>query len=513
MTKHISKISVIAALVAGFGFSSCTKKFDTINTNPDKPSSASSEWLATNMLAAITSKDISSGTNFRQPFTLGKYIGWTELASDYQYNKMVRVDFGRLLVLRDVDPMIKNATNADLKTTFEGFGHFIRAWQFFQTTMQVGDIPYTEAIQGSTGVIKAKYDSQKDVFKGILNELDQADLLFSKGVNFTGDFIYQGNIDKWRRLANSFQLYVLISLSKKVGDADLDIINKFKTVAARPLMRDFNDNFAVTYTASAGYCYPWSNTPAQLNSFLAYPALSSYLLDPMKATSDKRLFYMAEPSSAQIDAGKTASEYSAYLGVDPADELSTIVSTKKAGKSCGVNKRYEEMYNAEPVGLLNYWDIQFILAEATVRGWITGTDAQTYYANGIKSHMNFLVKYVPVLYTHGMALDASYIDAFPGTIALTGSTENQIKQIITQKYIAGFFQNSDYNAWYENRRTGYPVFTINASTNLNTPPTSLPLRWMYPQKELDYNAENISSALKSQFGGDDNQALPMWILK
>lgn len=512
MTKHISKIAVIA-LAIGISFSSCTKDFDTINTNPDKATSASSEWLATNILTSVTSKDISQGTYFRQPFTLGKYLGWTELVSDYQYNRMIRVDFGRLLVLRDVEPMINNASTADLKTTYEGFGHFIRAWQFFQTTMQVGDIPYTEAIQGSTGIIKAKYNTQKEVFQGILTELDQADELLSKAVNFSGDFIYKGDVDKWRRLANSFQLYVLINLYKKTDDADLDVINKFKTVAARPLMRDFSDNFAVTYTASAGYCYPWSSTAAQLNSFLNYPVLSSYLLDPMKATEDRRLFYMAEPSPSQISAGKTASDYSAYLGIDPADELGVIVTNKNAGKTCGLNKRYEEMYNAEPVGLLNYWDIQFILAEATVRGWISGTDAQTYYANGIKSHMSFFAKYAPVSYTHGMAMNEAYINGFPATVALTGSVDDQIKQIITQKYIAGFFQNSDYNAWYENRRTGYPAFTLNTSTNLNTPASVLPLRWMYPQKELDYNAENVTKALKDQFNGNDDPSNAMWLLK
>jgi hypothetical protein len=508
MTKHIFLIAAIA-----IGVSSCTKKFDDINTNPDKATSASSEWLATNILTSVTSGDISFNNNFRQPYTLGKYIGWTEKVSDYQYNKMVRVDFGRLLVLRDVAPMIKNASTTELKNTYDGFGHFIRAWQFFQTTMQVGDIPYSAAIQGATGVIQAQYDTQKEVFLGILRELDQADSLLTNGVNFSGDFIYGGNVDKWRRLANSFQLYVLINLSKKTTDADLNVINKFKTVAARPLMRDFKDNFAVTYTASAGYAYPWSNTAAQLNSFLDYPVLSGYLLDPMKATADKRLFYMAEPSPAQISAGLTADDYNAYLGIDPADELGTIVTNNNTGKACRVNKRYEQMYNAEPVGLLNYWDIQFILAEATVRGWISGTDAQTYYANGIKGHMNFLANYAPASYAHGMALDEAYIDAFPATVALTGTAENQIKQIITQKYIAGFFQNSDYNAWYENRRTGYPVFTLNTATNLNTPASSFPLRWMYPQKELDYNAKNVTKALTDQYGGNDDPSAAMWLLK
>lgn len=512
MTKHISKIAAIA-LAAGISFSSCTKNFDDINTNPDKASSASSEWLATNILTSVTSKSISRESSFCQPFMLAKYLSWTEFANEYQYNRLLRVDFGRMLVLRDVEPMIKNAATPELKNSYEGFGHFIRAYQFFITTMQVGDIPYTEAVQGATGLIKAKYNTQKEVFQGILKELDQADELLSKGAQFSGDFIYQGDVDKWRRLANSFQLYVLINLYKKTDDADLDVINKFKTVSARPLMRDFNDNFAVTYTASAGYSYPWSNTPAQLNPFLDYPVVSAYLLNPMKATADRRLFYVAEPAAAEITAGKTAADYNAYVGNDPADEIGEIVKSKSAGKISTINKRYEALYNAEPVGLVNYWDIQFILAEATVRGWIAGTDAQTYYAAGIKSHMNFFLKYTPATYAHGMALDAAYIDAFPATVALTGTAEEQIKQIITQKYLAGFFQNADYTAWFENRRTGYPAFTLNTSTNLNIPATAFPLRWMYPQKELDYNAENVTKALKDQYNGNDDPGNAMWLLK
>ncbi|WP_415156145.1 SusD/RagB family nutrient-binding outer membrane lipoprotein [Parafilimonas sp.] len=57
-------------------------------------------------------------------------------------------------------------------------------------------------------------------------------------------------------------------------------------------------------------------------------------------------------------------------------------------------------------------------------------------------------------------------------VALTGTTANKIEQIITQKYIAGFLQDVDFNAWYENRRTGYPEFVLNTSTNLNVPSTS-----------------------------------------
>ncbi len=88
-----------------------------------------------------------------------------------------------------------------------------------------------------------------------------------------------------------------------------------------------------------------------------------------------------------------------------------------------------------------------------------------------------------------------------------------MQQIITQKYIAGFLQGTNYNAWYENRRTGYPVFKLNSASNLNTPSTSFPVRWLYPSNELSYNNRNMDDAVKRQFPGGDNTNGVMWILK
>ena len=49
---------------------------------------------------------------------------------------------------------------------------------------------------------------KKDVFLGLLNELDEADRLFSAGTNFEGDYIYGGDVTKWRKAVNVMQLKV-----------------------------------------------------------------------------------------------------------------------------------------------------------------------------------------------------------------------------------------------------------------------------------------------------------------
>ncbi|WP_316747160.1 SusD/RagB family nutrient-binding outer membrane lipoprotein [Pedobacter gandavensis] len=514
--KYISILPMLAVMNTG------CQKFEDINSNPDRTTEVSSSILATGMLLEVTKNEIGAQKAFMQPYLLGKYITWGEGQENLQYNKLGRADFARLTVLVNIAPMEKYATSEGLRKSYQALGHFLRAWQFFQASMQVGDIPYTEAIKGETEkILQPKYDAQKTVFLGILNELDQANQLFSEGANFEGDPIYGGKADNWRRLTNSFELHVLMNLYKKTGDADLKVIERFKDIAAnRPLMRDYKDNFALAYNNVAGQNYPWSDVPAGSgNSFVKsnYTMLSNTLLAPMKAQKDQRLFYYAKPSPVKIIAGLLASDYNAYPGVDPSDAFSAL-QTRRVGKDyADLNNRYVQLVNAEAVSLFSYWDQQFILAEAQVRGWITGASAQSYYAAGISSSMNFVAASTPDLvdYNHNMKMEPAYIDAFPASagVALAGTPAQQIEQIITQKYLANFLQGGKNSAWMENRRTGYPVFTLNSSTNLNTPTTNFPLRWLYPGKELDYNSANVSAAIQSQYGGNDDVNQVMWILK
>ncbi|TDE28220.1 MULTISPECIES: SusD/RagB family nutrient-binding outer membrane lipoprotein [Flavobacterium] len=512
--RYALLVPIAAIMVTG-----CSN-FDEINTNPNAATQVSSGMLATSMILSITRSDISSTKTFIQPSLLGKYMTWNEGGpTDFQYNKLGRTNFNRITLLRNIKPMIDFAPNEGLKKSYTGLGHFIRAWQFFQTTMQVGDIPYSDAVKGETdAIIKPKYDSQKAVFLGILNELDQANILFSEGTNFDGDPIYAGKVDNWRRLTNSFQLHVLLQLYKKTADTDLKVVTRFNDIVAnRPLMRDYKDNFALTYNVTAGQNYPWSSVPAGSNPYVLskYSMLSTTLINTLKTLQDNRLFYYAKPSPVKITAGFLASDWNAYVGAEPSNSITSLGAMRGTKDYSDINNRYVDLVNAEPVSVFSFQQLQFVLAEAAVRGWIS-TPAQTYYAAGITNAMKFTAAYTPDIadYHHNMKITDANIATYIANVALTGTNENQISQIITQKYLAGFFHGgSTYSAWFENRRTGYPVFILNPSTNLNNPTTNFPLRWLYPSNELDYNTENMNAAVASQYGGNDNVNQMMWLLK
>lgn len=508
-------IITLIFLLPCFLFMAGCNDFDELNTNPDVPTEASAPWLATGLIEAISSSALDWTKGFTGPYQYSKYILWTERKEGTQYNNLGRASFSdHLPVLRNVEPMNEYAAELEpaLASSYKAVGHFIRAWQFFQLTMRVGDIPYSEAVHGDEGLIKPKYDTQKEVFLGIIDELDQANTLFSQGADFEGDFIYKGSVDKWRRLVNSFELYVLMNLDKKTSDSDLNVISKFQEVSQRPLMRDFNDNFAVTFNNSKGYVYRWSNTPTELNNFTQYAMLGATYIDLLKDHKDRRLFYVAEPAEALLKQGKNESDFDAYIGVESSDDYNSTIDKANSGMKSDINKRYEESATAETAGLLCHWDIEFLLAEAGVRGWIN-SDPQIHYANGIRSSMEFYAHFGSDEYNHGVELDQAYIEAYPTTVALTGSEENKIKQIISQKYMAGLFHNR-FQAWFEFRRTGYPEFILNPNSNMNpTDNTKFPTRWQYPQNELDYNTENVREAVQRQYNGSDDFNGIMWILQ
>jgi hypothetical protein len=150
---------------------------------------------------------------------------------------------------------------------------------------------------------------------------------------------------------------------------------------------------------------------------------------------------------------------------------------------------------------MSYAELQFLLAEAAVRGWIAD-DADTFYKQGIEASLNFS----NFNNIYSSADIQNYLDE-PELALQPGS---EIEQIITQKYIS-MFMNTGWMPFYEQRRTGFPVFDVSGSGILNG--GLVPKRWMYPSDEYVNNAANVQSAVSRQYPGGDNINGVMWILQ
>ena len=55
--------------------------------------------------------------------------------------------------------------------------------------------------------------------------------------------------------------------------------------------------------------------------------------------------------------------------------------------------------------------MNFVLAEAAERGWISGS-ARTYYERGIRASFDFVRSTVPSEYNQGMNITDDYIDQY-----------------------------------------------------------------------------------------------------
>lgn len=511
MKKYIINISAIAAIL--IAASACDSRFDDYNTNPNESTFANSSMLATNCIRNLFYHS-SEPKGYMRDEMLAKYIVWTEANDiDIAFNKLGRASFSDMTNVYNVQKMIDNAGSDDLKVSYEGVGHIIRAFRFFDLTMQVGDIPYSEAMKGEDGIEYPKYDSQRDVMLGLLNELDQANELLADAVDIDGDIVYGGDVSQWRKAGNVLALKILINLYDKTSDSELNVQGRFQDIVSnRPLFTSNDDNFQLVHSDKSGQKADFYK---EGNNYLTNPYLSSELVDSLKALGDYRLFYYGNPTQNAINEGLDASDWDAYTGVEATLTEEEIQSAVLTGGISHLNDRYSEDPVGEPTTLLSYYGMNFILAEACVRGLISG-DAQSYYEEGISAAMKFTADNTQdnESFHHGRVITEDYINeylTYPG-VAFASTQDRQIEQIIEQKYLSSFMQER-FNAYYEYRRTGYPVLPVNPLSNRNDPTSKMPVRWMYPQDEYSYNTENVNDAVSSQFGGvDDNNQL-MWLIK
>ena len=167
------KYKAIACFLIGiFSLSGCTSTFDDLNTNPDTTTKVNASMLASKVILDMT----KSASNWRNEF-LVKRMFWGEQIDDGQYNRFGKGSFDNIQTLTNAWKMVELSSEDDLDA-HTGLYYFLKGWYFYRTTMDMGDIPYSEALNIEEHRYP-QYDEQKDVFKGILEDLALADEYFA----------------------------------------------------------------------------------------------------------------------------------------------------------------------------------------------------------------------------------------------------------------------------------------------------------------------------------------------
>ena len=519
--------------LVGLTMTGCEKPFDELATDPNRPTSVPASLIIQGIENDMyTSSGSPSGYNGVTGQPWGGEQRWNQFyASNYDY--YATNDYAwtstslYYTTLKDVVQMEAEAKKTGLPdvNAYSALGKFFRAYFFENMTKRLGDIPMTDALTGLNN-LTPKYNTQKEVYVQVLKWLDDANsdltaLIAKADNNLQGD-IYLGNsLTQWQKVVNSYKMRVLVSLSKKEADTDLNIKARFAEILANPtkfpLLTGQADNLQYQYNSTYN---KYSRSPDNFGQNATRENMAATYLGTLTSLKDPRTFVVAEPADALVKAGKKPTDFDAFLGASSGEDLSTMASKANVGGYSFQNrKRYYSSYTAEPYIIVGYPELMFNIAEGINRGW-SGGNAETYYQNGIKASWAFygLTDGANTVYFsadggyknfNSYTVTVSFADYYAQSAVKYTAGATGLTQIATQKYLA-FFQNSGMEAFYNQRRTGVPTFLVGSGTGNSQ---RIPLRWQYPATERQYNTANNTAAVSSQYGGSDDINAKMWILQ
>lgn len=490
MKKYIRIVALVAVVIS---LGSC-QDLDKLSEDPNRVKEADPYLILPNV-----SKKAFTLDNIDKEYA-SRMIIQTDGESRSQYFKWNSSSFSSYQTLLQVQKMMDEAKRTN-KEEYIAVGHFLKAHFFYQLACTFGDVPYGEALQGEGKIPFPKYDKQEEVFVGVLKELELAASMMQNKSSMKGDIIYNGNIEKWKKLINSYQLKVLMSLSKKKTVGTINVAEQFaKVYNAGNLLENNGDNGQLMYFDQAGSRYPQFNSSSYGSSMY----MSGTFINLLQDLKDPRLFAFAQQTATALEKGLPITDFSGYNGGDPTvpyAENEKLVQTKNISK---VKSRYYLDATNEPTSILSYSELQFILAEAAARNWIGGNAAE-FYNKAISANFDFYSTYAKGMAGHYTKQAYENYIIQPKVKYQGGNLDTQLKQILTQKYITMFHQ-SGWTIYFDNLRTGYPILKTQEGI---TPPT----RWAYPESEYNRNQANLQQALNTQFGGADNIRGITWWLK
>jgi hypothetical protein len=495
MKKLLFLLILIACIIPA-----CTD-FSELEKDPNRPGEVPPQLLFTNIINGMVYYPWSDEHRWNQ-FWCSNYAYYDDQEYDwtttsFNYSK-----------LNNVEQMITEAIRVGLpeNNAYSALAKFFKAYFYVDMSTRLGDIPMSEAMLG-LGNINPKYDSQKSVFLQALNWLEESNnelqaLINNGDHSLAGDFMLGNDLSKWQKVVNAYKLRLLIALSKKDSDTDLEVKKLFANVinnpAKYPLMTSIEDNLEFKFNNSTAK-YPLN--PDNYGFTATRNNMSATYLNTLADMHDPRTFIVADPAPAKIASGLTPQDYEAYVGASSGESLDDMSTKMLKGEYSAISKdKYYGSYTGEPTIQIGYIEQCFNIAEAINRGWASG-NSEAYYTAGIKASWTF----------HGASVSDNWTEYYSQeVIAYQGNNPNGLNQILTQKYL-GFFQNSGWEAYNNYRRTGVPQFLTGAGTANSG---RIAKRWQYPSSERTTNPENYNAALQNQFGSQsDDINSEMWLIK
>ncbi len=562
------------------------QKFEVLNKDPNNltQADAAPDYLMAGVLTstAMDYGNLGSG-NMSGAMQQTANDAWSSTYSNYDWSS---VDWSGIYGRLRNNQVLLNKAEANDWKFHQGVALVMRAFNFGYIADFWGDAPYSAALKGDLVGAENAYpvfDSQEAIYDGVIADLKAAIPLFAGSAashpeitpaTTTSDVFYNGDTEKWSKLANTLLLRYYMRLSSKRNvQAEVEAVS-------HNVFTSNDDDFTMAFPGQDG------GTSYQKNS--EYGGASNFKRNKMSATlvtklidlKDPRLVIMAEPveTNSVVDGSKfdvnddvnltTYDDVANIRYINPVAAAaanykqfnqSTYSEDRPYGTPLDAVKNFYDTtptyvgipisyygetytYNLNGTGgqanstnafvsymrrdiydnpsgdllkqrLASYTEVCFDLAEAAQKGWNVGGSAEEWYSNGVKASFDLW----QVFDTY-----QSDVDGYAGCVKDVDSYlaqpsvayDGTLERIIEQKWVASW--QASVESFMDWRRTGFPTINIGYLSKRG----AIPLRFSYSNTELQSNTENTNAAIskleESSYVGSDGKNSPwskFWLLQ
>jgi hypothetical protein len=494
--KRYIQHTVFAFVLVAFLFAGCTDKFEEINTDPDNPKEVSAD----NILAwAIWQNSFCFYDRWfmlDEPASFAGYVAKMSYIDEAKYQFRPGVQdtnwqyFYRILLnLRDVQARAIDAGFKNLELAAKTME--VEAVQI--ATDRWRDIPYSDAVKLADDRFLPQYDRQEDIYPALLALTKEIGDKFAEGAGdddiSTGDLLFDGDMNKWRRFANSLRLRMAIRISEVSSALARQHVEEVLGNPSKYPLIDSNDANAFFWWdgSDVNRYEPIADAYRTRKTEFCAPDL---LVDHMLERNDPRIsiYFTPTPSSSIVgdpDYNDGKPLYRGYI---------IGASSNPPAKNYSV---WGDRYGINLGGFSPYYrasEVYFHIAEAALLGYNTdGISAEQAYTNALNLSME----------ENGVSEEdaAAYLSG-------AGKFDGTKKKIWYEEWVALFKQGME--GWSLYRRTGIPdnhyiaPGRANRYANHNVPPFRSP----YPATELSLNGEN-NAPFNAEIV-DDFWGKPLW---
>lgn len=495
----------------------CKKSFLDVNQNPNQPTSVTPNVV---LSAALDGSAHDIGNDYLKVNNLmgfwsrsGNYVSDGETESYAIPNNYTDVEWGRMYNTLNRYDYIEKQGKLNGLPFYVGVGKTMKALHFSTLVDIYNDVPYSEAFDVA-GKVQPKYDKGQDIYNDLVKQLDSAvtyfdaakkfytsqaatvsktddqyDIMFGRGTGSTPSI----RLDKWVKFANTVKLKILLHEYKAIDDAYrtseiAKITANGRGFMGAKLTASVNPKYAASADQISPFVANFQTSTGNPTNNAAYYRANTYAIDFYKSTGDERQISYYVPLTGTTVAGN--------FDGDP----NAVVNTKSSAIGGGFGGTVKSASQDQLI--MSDFESLFIQAEAAQRGWITG-NAQSLYESAVTQNFIYLDP------NKDVAVDADdaafYLTGTDGLLSAVTSPEyvnwdaatDKIQLIITQKWAALNSVNW-VEAWTDYRRTGFPTSDIlGLSKAANHVGPTIPIRYLYPQTELNTNASNVPTQTTS----------------